>query len=77
MNQVRARTMSTSVALRLFFVALAFLLLNLWSLVKTLAYGLLPFINWRFPLALWRLWLWKVIKQRLGLLLELPVLVYL
>ena len=47
MNQVRARTTSASVALRLFFVALAFLLLNLWNLVKASAYALPPFATWR------------------------------
>ncbi len=34
MNTLRARTSSTSVTLRLFYVALALLLLNLWSFVK-------------------------------------------
>jgi hypothetical protein len=77
MNQVRARTASASVALRLFFVALAFLLLNLWTLVKASAYALPPFTAWGFPLARWRLWLWEIVKQRLGFVLELPVLVYL
>ena len=77
MNQVRARTTSTSVALRLFFVALAFLLLNLWSLVKSVAYALAPFSAWSFPLARWRLWLWEIVKQRLGFVLDLPVLIYL
>jgi hypothetical protein len=76
MNQVRARTTSASVALRLFFVALAFLLLNLWGLVRATACLLLPFTTWRFPLARWRLWLWEIVKQRLGFALELPVLVY-
>jgi putative transposase len=77
MNQVRARTASTSVALRLWFVGLAFLLLNLWGLVKASVYVLLPFTAWHFPLARWRLWLWEVVKQRLGFVLDLPVLVYL
>jgi len=76
MNQVRARTTSTSVALRLFFVALALLLLNLWNLVKASAYALSPFEKWRFPLACWRLWLWEMVKQRLGFVLELPVVVH-
>ena len=34
MNTMRARTTSTSVALRLLLVAVAFLLLNLWSYIK-------------------------------------------
>jgi putative transposase len=76
MNQVRARTTSTSVALRLFFVALAFLLLNLWNLVKASAYALPPFAAWCFPLTRWRLWLCKIVKQRLGFVLALPVLIY-
>ncbi len=78
MNTVRARTSSRSVALRLFFMALALLLLNLWAYVK-----------WRFlykrqrgprqvvhdllPLARWRLWLWEMIKQRLGFSLEISL----
>jgi hypothetical protein len=77
MNHVRARTASASVALRLWFVGLAFLPLNLWALVKASAYVLLPFTTWPFPLARWRLWLWEVVKQRLGFALEIPVLVYL
>jgi hypothetical protein len=77
MNQVRARTASVSVALRFWFVGFALLLLNLWNRVKASAYVLVPFTTWRFPLARWRLWLWEIIKQRLGFVLELPVLVYL
>jgi hypothetical protein len=77
MNQVRARTASASGALRHFFVALAFLLLNLWNLVKASADLLPPFTAWCFPLAGWRLWLWEIVKQRLGFVLELQVLVYL
>lgn len=77
MNQVRARTTSACVAVRLFFVALAFLLLNLWNLVKASAYLLDSFTTWRLPLARWRLWLWEIVKQHLGFVLDLPVLVYL
>ena len=76
MHQVRARTTSTSTALRLFFVALAFLLLNLWNLVKASAYRLAPFLPLSFPLTRWRLWLWELVKQRRGFVLDLPALVY-
>jgi hypothetical protein len=77
MNQVRARTTSTSVAVRFFFVALAFLLLNLWALVKAAIRLPEPNTSWPFPLVRWRLWLWEVVKQRLGFVLLSPVLVYL
>jgi hypothetical protein len=77
MNQVRARTASASGALRLFFIALAFLLLNLWNLVKASSYPLASSGAWPFPLAHWRLWLWEIVKQRLGFMLDLPVQVYL
>jgi putative transposase len=78
MNTMRARTSSRSVALRLFFVALALLLLNLWAAVKwTYLYKRQPgprqVVHHLLPLARWRLWLWEVIKQRLGFALELSL----
>jgi putative transposase len=75
MNQVRARTTSVSAALRLFFVALALLLLNLWNLVKASTYRVPLFLTFSFPLTRWRLWLWEAVKLRLGFVLELPALV--
>ena len=71
MNTMRARTTSTSVALRLFLVALAFLLLNLWSYVKWCHLfvperGPRQVLHHLLPLARWRLWLWEMVKQRLG-----------
>ena len=78
MNQVRARTTSTGVALRLFLVGLALLLLNLWSFVKwTLLFlpqpGPRQVVHHLLPLARWRLWLGEVIKQRLGLVMEIII----
>lgn len=78
MNTMRARTTSTSVALRLFLVALAFLLLNLWSYVKwTHLYipkpGPRQVFHHLLPLARWRLWLWEMVKQRLGLSLSITI----
>ena len=78
MNTMRARTSSRSVALRLFFVALALLLLNLWTAIKwTFLYKRQPgprqVVHHLLPLARWRLWLWEVIKQRLGFALELSL----
>jgi hypothetical protein len=40
------------------------------------AYLLSPFTAWCFPLARWRLWLWETVKQQLGFVLDLPVLIY-
>lgn len=79
MNSVRARTASTSPSLRLFYVALALLLLNLWSFVKW-CYLYVP--NHRgprqlrhdlLPLTRYRLWLLEVITSRLGLSLQATV----
>jgi len=76
MNQVRARTSSRSVGLRFLFVAIALLLLNLWCYVKwQILYlrqrGPRQVLHHLLPLARWRLWLWEVIKQRLGFSLEI------
>jgi putative transposase len=78
MNTLRARTTSTSVPLRLFLVALAFLLLNLWSYVKW-AHLFIPksgprrIFHHLLPLARWRLWLWEMVKQRLGFSLSITI----
>jgi hypothetical protein len=79
MNTMRARTASNSVALRLLYVALALLLLNLWSFVKW-HYLYLPHQRGPrqvrhdlLPLARWRLWLWEMVKQRLGFSLHITV----
>lgn len=78
MNQVRARTASTALAWRLFLVGVALLLLNLWSFVK----WTVLFVRQRgprqvqhhlLPLARWRLWLWEMVKQRLGLVMEITL----
>jgi hypothetical protein len=78
MNSVRARTTSTSAAWRLFLVALALLLLNLWTYVKWLHLfvpkpGPRQVLHCLLPLARWRMWLWEMIKQRQGFSLELIV----
>lgn len=78
MNTMRARTSSTSVTLRLFYVALALLLLNLWSYVKwqflfVPKAGPRQVLHQLLPLARWRLWLWEMIKQRLGFSLKIVV----
>lgn len=78
MNRVRARTSSKSVPLRLFWVALAFLLLNLWAYVKwsflfKRQSGPRQVLHRLLPLARWRLWLWEVIKQRLGFSLSILI----
>ena len=80
MNTMRARTTSKWVALRLFLVALALLLLNLWHYVKW-QYLFVPrpgprqLLHHLLPLARWRLWLWEMVKQRQGfsLSIDLPV----
>ena len=78
MNTVRARTSSRSVALRLFFIALALLLLNLWAYVKwhflhKRQQGPRQVVHHLLPLARWRLWLWEMVKQRLGFSLEISL----
>jgi hypothetical protein len=78
MNTLRARTTSTSVTLRLLLVAVAFLLLNLWSYVKWTHLfvpkrGPRQILHHLLPLARWRLWLWETIKLRLGFSLSIPV----
>ena len=78
MNTVRARTTSRSAELRLFFVTLAFLLLNLWSYVKW-SHLFIPkrgprqILHQLLPLARWRLWLWEMVKQRLGFSLAITI----
>ena len=79
MNTMRARTASNSVALRLFYMALALLLLNLWSFVKW-HYLYIPHhrgprqvLHDLLPLARWRLWLWEMVKQRLGFSLHITL----
>jgi putative transposase len=78
MNTMRIRTTSTSAALRLFFVALALLLLNLWSYVKW-SHLFIPkrgprqVLHPLLPLARWRLWLWEIVKLRQGFSLSLSI----
>jgi IS4 transposase len=80
MNTVRARTTCKIAAFRLLLVALAFLWLNLWQYVKW-AYLFVPkpgprtVLHHLLPLAHWRLWLWEMIKQRLGfsLVIHIPL----
>lgn len=78
MNSVRARTSSTSVPLRLFYIALALLLLNLWTYVKW-QFLFLPkpgprqVLHHLMPLHRWRLWLWEMVKLRLGFSLSIPL----
>jgi putative transposase len=78
MNSIRARTTSRSAELRLFFVTLALLLLNLWSYLKWLHLfiprrGPRQVLHHLLPLARWRLWLWEVIKLRLGFSLSITI----
>jgi putative transposase len=78
MNTLRARTTSTSVTLRLFVVAVAFLFLNLWSYVKWTHLfipkrGPRQILYHLLPLARWRLWLWESVKQRLGFALSITI----
>lgn len=78
MNQVRARTTSKSPTLRLFYVGLAFLMLNLWSFVKwtylhVSQRGPRQVLHQLLPLARWRLWLWEVVKQHLGFNMEISI----
>jgi hypothetical protein len=79
MNTMRARTASRSVTFRLFYMALALLLLNLWSFVKW-HYLYIPnqcgprqVLHDLLPLARWRLWLWEMVKRRLGFSLHIVV----
>ena len=80
MNQVRARTTCKIAAFRLLLVALAFLWLNLWQYVKWRHLfipkpGPRTVFHHLLPLAQWRLWLWEMVKQRLGfsLIIHIPL----
>jgi IS4 transposase len=78
MNQVRAKTSSTSALFRLLLVGLAFLLLNLWSYLKwSYLYPRQPgprqVLHQLLPLKTLCWWLYEVVKQRLGLRLEIYV----
>jgi len=78
MNTVRARTTTKTVHLRLFWTAFALLLLNLWAYVKwTFLFvprpGPRQVLHHLLPLARWRLWLWEVVKLRLGFALSIPI----
>ena len=78
MNHVRPRTTSKSPVLRLFFAGIAFVMLNLWTFVKW-AFVFSPRRGYRkilhhlLPLARWRLWLWEVVKLRLGFSLHILI----
>jgi hypothetical protein len=76
MNEVRAKTSSTSALFLL--VGLAFLLLNLWSYLKwSYLYPRQPgprqVLHQLLPLKTLCWWLYEVVKQRLGLRLEIYV----
>jgi Transposase DDE domain len=80
MNTVRARTTCKIATFRLFLVVLAFLWLNLWQYVKWMHLfvpkpGPRAVLHHLLPLARWRLWLWEMIKQRLGfsLVIHIPL----
>ena len=78
MNKVRARTSCKKAEFRLFLVALAFFLLNMWAYVKW-SYlfvskpGPRIVLHHLLPLDLWRAWLWEMVKQRLPLSLSIPI----
>lgn len=80
MNTVRARTTCKIAIFRLFLVALSFLWLNLWQYIKWTHLfvpkpGPRKVLHHLFPLDHWRLWLWEIIKQRLGfsLVIHIPL----
>jgi len=78
MNLVRVRTTSKSSTLRLLYVGVALMMLNLWVFVKWTCVarprrGARQVLNHLLPLARWRLWLWEVIKQRQGFNMEILV----
>ena len=75
LNLIRARTTSKLSALRLFYVGIAFAMLNLWCFVKwtfvfTPRRGGRKVLHHLLPLARWRFWLWEIVKQRLGFPLQ-------
>ena len=78
MNKVRARTTCKKAEFRLFLVALAFFLLNMWEYVKW-SYLFVPkprprvVLHHLLPLDQWRVWLWEMVKQRLHLSLSIPI----
>ena len=78
MNKVRARTTCKKAEFRLFLVALAFFLLNMWAYVKwTYLFVSRPgprtVLHHLLPLDQWRAWLWEMVKQRLHLSLTVLI----
>jgi hypothetical protein len=60
----------------LFYVGLALTMLNLWVFIKWTFVsrprrGGRLVLHHLFPLARWRLWLWEMVKQRLGFNMEI------
>ncbi len=78
LGQVRAHTNSRNVALRFFYLALAVLLVNVWTYLRCaytriIAQG--PFrldLN-RFRLARFSAFLRRAIEQRLGTIMSIPI----
>ena len=78
MNICRAKTCSTSAFFRLLLVCLAFVLVNLWAYLKwrflhPVRPGPRLVLHGLFPLETFCLWLEDLIKQRLGVRLELAL----
>jgi hypothetical protein len=75
MNTLRARTTSRSAELRLFLVTLAFLLRSYvkWAHLFVPKRGPRQTLHQLLPLARWRLWLWEMVKQRLGFSLVITI----
>ena len=77
-SKVRIRTCTKLAIVRLFYMGLGFILLNLWTYLKW-AYlhlrqrGPRVVLCELFPLETFSIWLWEVVKQRLGLRDSIPL----
>ena len=77
-NKVRIKTCTKLAMIRLFYMGLGFMLLNLWTYLKWVYLHLRqrgPRVVLRelFTLATFSIWLWEVVKDRLGLRKSIPL----
>ncbi len=77
-NKVRIRTCTKLAIVRLFYMGLGFMLLNLWTYLKWVYLHLRQrgprvVLCELFPLETFSIWLWEVVKERLGLRKSIPL----
>ena len=77
-HKVRIRTCTKLAIVRLFYMGLGFMLLNLWTYLKWVYLHLRQrgprvILCELFPLETFSIWLWEVVKERLGLRDSIPL----